>query len=96
MSEQNINILRNLDRPLRIAVFTTDDLLALIAPFAIGCIFGFLFTGIFLSAVSYIGLKYLKSHVGEGSLLHAMYWYLPGLHRNLKVKIKSNIREYIG
>jgi len=96
MEESGKVILRNLDRPLRIAIFTTDELMAGLLPFSIGCIFGFMITGIILSITCYNILRYLKQNAGEGALKHLMYWYLPGLHRNLEKKVASHVREYIG
>jgi hypothetical protein len=49
-----------------------------------------------LSIVIYNALKYVKQNIGGGFLRHAIYWYLPGMHRQLKSKVRSDIREYIG
>jgi conjugal transfer pilus assembly protein TraL len=95
MYDRNV-ILRYLDNPTRIAFWTVDEMAALFVPLALGCIFSFPITGVILSIVIYNILKYVKQNVGGGFLRHVIYWYLPGMHRSLKSKVRSDIREYIG
>ncbi len=94
MYDRNV-ILRYLDNPTRLAFWTVDEMAALFCPVAAGCLFGFPLIGAIGSALSYVGLRYLKQNIGGGFLKHAMYWYLPGMHTALKIKIPSYIREYI-
>ena len=70
--------------------------MALFVPLALGFIFRFPVTGVVLSIAIYNALKYVKQNIGGGFLRHAIYWYLPGMHRQLKSKVRSDIREYIG
>ncbi|CAL7960200.1 conjugal transfer pilus assembly protein TraL [Alphaproteobacteria bacterium] len=95
MYDRNV-ILRYLDNPTRIAFWTIDEISMLFLPSMLGCIFGFPVSGLFISIVSYVMLKFFKNNMGGGVLKHATYWYLPLLHRSMKIKIPSYIREYIG
>ena len=95
MYDKNV-ILRYLDNPTRIAFWTIDEIAAIFVPSASGFIFGFPITGVGLCIIIFIALRYIKQHVGGGFLKHALYWYLPGMHRALKNKVKSHVREYIG
>ena len=95
MYHRNV-ILRYLDNPTRIAFWTVDEIATLFLPVSIGCIFGFPVTGFILSVVLYFSLKHFKQSFGLKALRHGMYWYLPGIHKAMKVQIKSHIREYIG
>lgn len=89
-------IMRYLDNPTRIAFWTVDEMAILFLPIAIGCLFGFAFTGLIISAISYAAYRHLKNNIGHGLLRHAMYWYLPSLHKGNRFPIASYIREYIG
>lgn len=95
MYDKNV-ILRYLDNPTRIGFWTIDEMAILFLPIAFGCIFGFPVSGLVLSVVGYIGLRYAKQNIGRGFLTHVMYWYLPCMHKALKAKVRSHIREYIG
>lgn len=95
MYDKNV-ILRYLDSPTRIAFWTIDEISSLFLPIAFGCIFKFPLIGLILSAFLYLSLKYVKQNIGGGFLRHVIYWYLPGMHNSMKVKIPSHIREYIG
>lgn len=89
-------ILRYLDSPSRIAFWTIDEIGVLFLPAAFGFIFEFPIIGIAISVVGYLTLKYIKHNIGGGVIRHAIYWYFPSMERNLKKKVKSHIREYIG
>lgn len=95
MYDNNV-ILRYLNNPTRIAFWTIDEMSALFIPVSMGCLFRFPLIGLMISFGSYMLLKYIKQNIGGGFLRHAIYWYLPGMHKSMKVKIPSHIREYIG
>jgi type IV conjugative transfer system protein TraL len=96
MSYDRNVILRYLDNPTRIAFWTLDEMGVLFIPIALGCIFSFPILGMMLSVSSYMLLKYIKQNIGGGFLKHVLYWYLPGMHKSMKIKIPSHVREYIG
>lgn len=89
-------ILRYLDNPVRILFWTIDEMLIVFAPIAIGFISGFPGISLIIATLGYLGLRYIKTHFGNGLLRHAIYWYLPFTETSLQVKVKSYIREYIG
>jgi conjugal transfer pilus assembly protein TraL len=89
-------ILRYMDAPGRIAFWTMDEAKALLIPLSLGLLFYFPLTGLGVSIFSYMSLKYIKQNLGDGLLKHAAYWYLPRVDKKLKVRIPSEIREYIG
>jgi len=95
MYDRNV-ILRYLDNPTRIAFWTIDEMAALFVPSMFGCIFQFVGIGVLMSVGTYLGLKYLKQSFGGGVLRHAMYWYLPGMHKVMRIRILSYVREYVG
>jgi type IV conjugative transfer system protein TraL len=95
MYNRNV-ILRYIDAPSRIAFWTMDEARGLLIPASLGFLFGFPLIGLVLSIACYSGLKVAKQNLGGGLLKHAAYWYLPKVDRRLKVKIRSEIREYIG
>ncbi|WP_165379549.1 type IV conjugative transfer system protein TraL [Rickettsiales endosymbiont of Peranema trichophorum] len=95
MYDRNV-ILRYLDSPTRIAFWTTDEMSALFLPISLGCLFKFPMTGLVLSILTYAALRYVKQYIGGGFLRHAFYWYLPGMHKSMRLRIPSHVREYIG
>lgn len=95
MNTRNI-IFKYVDSPSRIAFWTVDEAQALFIPISLGLLFSFALTGLVISIISYVALKYIKLNVGEGLVKHAVYWYLPKRERRLRYKVPSYIREYIG
>ena len=93
--EQHL-ILHHLDEPLRILYWTIDEALFLLcAPF-IGLAIEQIGLGLTTGFVGFYSLRKLKQRFGNGSLKHAMYWYLPLNRSQLKITPASFIREYIG
>lgn len=93
--EQHL-ILHHLDEPLRILYWTMDEALFLIGGPFIGLGIHQVCLGLITGLVGFYTLRKLKQRFGDGSLKHAMYWYLPHNRSKLKITPASFIREYIG
>lgn len=89
-------ILKYMDAPSRVAFWTMDEAQALFIPSGFGFLFGFPLIGLLVALILYALLKHIKQNVGTSLMRHAAYWYLPGVHKKLKVQVLSEIREYIG
>lgn len=69
---------RRLDDPELIGLWTIDEFLGLIIPFAWGILAQHILVGIFLAFIVWFALRKAKSGRAATHLLHAAYWYLPG------------------
>lgn len=98
MSEENQKyyIPRYLDEPMRLILWTWDELTAFLLPLiTIYMITNQLLAGIFVGLLLFVGLKKLKGDQGHYFLRAFAYWHLPQIIR-LKKTPASYIREYIG
>lgn len=89
-------ILHHLDEPLRILYWTVDEALFLIGAPYVGMAVDQIILGFVVAFIGFYTLRKLKQRFGDGSLKHAMYWYLPPNRSKLKITPASYIREYIG
>ncbi len=88
-------ILHHLDDPLRILKWTLDEAGVILIPPFLSVLFENVLLGFAISVVGYWALRQIKRRFGEGTLKHAMYWYLPHNRRHLKKTPPSYIREYL-
>lgn len=51
--------------------------------------------GFFSGLCFYFGLRALKKQFPYGSLRKILYWYLPNGHKAFRIKIPSDIREWV-
>ncbi len=94
--EKKYHIPRYLDEPMRIILWTWDELLAFCVP--MGLIYWLsnqLLLGIFIGLSAFFGIKKLKGDQGHYFLKSLAYWHFPEIVR-LRKTPASYIREYIG
>ncbi|WP_422342861.1 type IV conjugative transfer system protein TraL [Parasphingorhabdus sp.] len=87
---------RRLDDPELIGLWTIDEFLGLIIPFAWGILAQHILVGIFLAFIVWFALRKAKSGRAATHLLHAAYWYLPGSFLGLKATPPSHCRLLAG
>ncbi|WP_430427708.1 type IV conjugative transfer system protein TraL [Parasphingorhabdus sp.] len=87
---------RRLDDPELIGLWTIDEFLGLIIPFAWGILAQHILIGIFLAFIVWFALRKAKSGRAATHLLHAAYWYLPGSFLGLKATPPSHCRLLAG
>ena len=94
--QQKYYIPRYLDEPMRIILWTWDEVSIFILPmFLFYELTNQLLVGIVMGLLGFVGLKKLKGDQGHYFLRHLMYWHLPTIVRFKKTP-PSFIREYIG
>ncbi len=87
---------QRLDDPELIGLWTIDEFLAMVVPFAWGILSRHIFIGILIAGVAWFGLRKAKSGRASSWLLHAAYWYLPGSFVRLKLTPPSHCRLLAG
>lgn len=87
---------RRLDDPELIGLWTIDEFLGLIIPFAWGILAQHILIGIFIAFIVWFALRKAKSGRAATHLLHAAYWYLPGSFLGLKATPPSHCRLLAG
>ncbi len=87
---------RRLDDPELIGLWTIDEFVVMIIPFAWGILSQHIIIGILLAAGSWFALRKAKSGRATSWLLHAAYWYLPGTFIRLKLTPPSHCRLLAG
>lgn len=87
---------RRLDDPELIGLWTIDEFLGLIIPFAWGILAQHILIGIFLAFIVWFALRKAKSGRAATHFLHAAYWYLPGSFLGLKATPPSHCRLLAG
>ena len=87
---------RRLDDPELIGLWTIDEFLGLLVPFAWGILAQYIFLGIALSLLAWFALRKAKSGHAGSRLIHAAYWYLPGSFLGLKATPPSHCRLLAG
>ena len=93
---QKYYIPKYLDEPMRIILWTIDEVLAFIIPvFLIYVLSNQLLFGILLGLINFLLLKKLKGEQGAYFLRALIYWHLPQIIK-LRKTPPSFIREYIG
>lgn len=94
--DQKYYIPRYLDEPMRIILWTWDELLVFGIPLAaIYWLSNQLLIGIFVGLAALFGLKKLKGDQGHYFIKSFAYWHLPEIIC-LRRTPASYIREYIG
>jgi type IV conjugative transfer system protein TraL len=93
--EQNHVLLNHLDKPARFLFFTLDEFVCLGVPTFTGMVMQWLTTGFLAGLCFYFGLRALKKQFPYGSLRKILYWYLPNGHKAFRIKIPSDIREWV-
>ena len=87
---------RRLDDPELIGLWTIDEFLALVVPFAWGILARHIFIGIVLAFGLWFGLRKAKAGRATSWLLHAAYWYLPSGFVGMKLTPPSHCRVLAG
>jgi conjugal transfer pilus assembly protein TraL len=96
MNEKKYRIPQHLDNPMKIILWTIDEFLIFLIPFAI-LMFGLNspITGVVMGGLLMMGLKYIKGEQGHYFMYNLMYWYLPPVFILSKTP-PSYIRIWIG
>ena len=87
---------RRLDDPELIGLWTIDEFLALVIPFAWGILAQHIFLGIAIALSAWFALRKAKAGQATSWLLHAAYWYLPSGFVGLKLTPPSHCRLLAG
>jgi conjugal transfer pilus assembly protein TraL len=87
---------RHLDAPERIGIWTLDEFLVLLVPFAWGLLQQQFLLGILIASAAWYGLRKAKSGRSPAWIIHACYWYLPSSFAGLKATPPSHCRLLAG
>ena len=87
---------QRLDDPELIGLWTIDEFVAMVVPFAWGILSQHIFLGILLAFGAWFGLRKAKAGRASSWLLHAAYWYLPATFIKLKLTPPSHCRLLAG
>jgi conjugal transfer pilus assembly protein TraL len=87
---------RRLDDPELIGLWTLDEFIALVVPFAWGILTQHLLTGLVLSLGGWFVLRKAKAGRATSWLLHLAYWHLPPGFTGLKRTPPSYCRLLAG
>lgn len=86
----------HLDDPELIGLWTLDEFLAMVIPFAWGILSQHILIGIALSGAGWWGLRKAKAGRATSWLLHLAYWYLPVGFTGLRATPPSYLRLMAG
>lgn len=86
----------HLDDPELIGLWTLDEFLAMVIPFAWGILSQHILIGMFLSGAGWWGLRKAKAGRATSWLLHMAYWYLPSGFTGLRATPPSYLRLMAG
>lgn len=96
MDEKRYYIPRYLDEPLRVIIFTLDELMALVLPYLLGLVlFDAPLLGLGMGGAAVYGLKRLKGNQGHRFLWYCVYWHTPGWMQ-LRYTPASHYRTWVG
>ncbi len=87
---------RRLDDPELIGLWTVDEFIAIIVPFAWGILAQHLFIGIGLAVTAWFALRKAKAGRASSWLRHLAYWYLPSSFTGMKRTPPSHCRLLAG
>ena len=87
---------KHLDDPELIGLWTLDEFLGLLIPFAWGILAQHVFIGIVCAAFMWFALRKAKSGRASAWLAHAAYWHLPGRFFALRLTPPSHCRLLAG
>ncbi|RIA46282.1 conjugal transfer pilus assembly protein TraL [Hephaestia caeni] len=86
----------HLDDPELIGLWTLDEFLAMVIPFAWGVLTQHILIGLFLAFAGWWGLRKAKSGRAASWLIHLAYWYLPTGFLGLRATPPSYLRLMAG
>ena len=89
-------VLKHLDAPARIILFTLEEFALLMLPIIIGASKGSLEWGILGSSLTFLIYRKLKNYFAGTSLEVLIYWHLPFVRYFYKYPIISYYRKYKG
>lgn len=86
----------HLDDPELIGLWTLDEFLAMVIPFAWGILSQHILIGMFLSGAGWWGLRKAKAGRATSWLLHLAYWHFPSGFTGLRATPPSYLRLMAG
>ncbi|RKF17698.1 type IV conjugative transfer system protein TraL [Altericroceibacterium spongiae] len=89
-------ILKHLDDPELIGLWTFDEFLVMSVPFFVGIISGHVVIGIGISMLSWFGYRKIRAGREIRWIIHYGYWNLPGGFFGLKIVPPSHFRVMAG
>lgn len=96
MAQDKYVIPAHLDDPELIGLWTLDEFLAMVIPFAWGILSQHIFIGIALAGAGWWGLRKAKAGRTGSWLLHLAYWHLPAGLTGLRATPPSYLRLMAG
>lgn len=96
MASDKYVIPAHLDDPELIGLWTLDEFLAMVIPFAWGILSQHILIGIGVAGFCWWGLKRAKSGRASSWLMHIAYWHLPAGFLGLKATPPSYLRLMAG
>lgn len=93
---QRYSIPRHLDDPELIGIWTLDEFLALIIPFAWGILNQHIIIGIVVAIAAWFGLRKAKGGRSPSWIIHLCYWYFPSSFSGLRATPPSHCRLLAG
>lgn len=95
MSDKYI-IPKRLDDPELIGLWTLDEFLAMVVPFAWGILTQHILLGLTGALVAWFGLRKAKGGRASAWVIHLAYWHLPSGFVGLKITPPSHCRLLAG
>ena len=89
-------LLNHLDDPMRLLIFTIDEVVAFLAPFFLGYEVQQTLYGFCLGVGCYFVVKYMKKKEMGTNFRQLWYWYLPSKRKMFKYYVPSYFREFQG
>lgn len=86
----------HLDDPELIGLWTLDEFLAMVIPFASGILSQHILIGLLFAVGGWWGLKKAKAGRAMSWLLHLAYWHLPATFTGLRATPPSYLRVMAG
>lgn len=93
---ERYRVLKTLDAPELIGLWTLDEFLALFIPFIWGVLNGHIIIGMGISLAGWFGLKKAKAGRSVSWIIHSCYWYLPSTVSGMKLTPPSHCRVLAG
>lgn len=89
-------VLKTLDAPELIGLWTLDEFLALFLPFIWGVLNGHFIIGLGVALAAWLAIKKAKAGRSVSWLIHCFYWYMPSTMTGLKITPPSHCRILAG
>ena len=96
MAQDKCVVPAHLDDPELIGLWTLDEFLAMVIPFAWGILSQHIFIGIALAGAGWWGMRKAKAGRAGSWLLHLAYWHLPAGFTGLRATPPSYLRLMAG